>query len=1040
MKWPAHLISFVSLATFAFLSFLVAESPSFADSKVEAIDFAKDIQPIFARHCYECHGPQKQKGDLRLDERSSVLRTGAHAVITPGKPEKSELYRRVTLPKGDEEIMPNRGEPLSKQETELIRGWIASGAVWPDNVVAAKHWSYVVPVRAKPPVTKNQAWARNDIDRFILDRLEKEKLQPSPAADRSRLLRRVYLDLIGLPPSPRDVETFLADRSPDAYEKVVDRLLASPQYGERWARPWLDLARYADSSGYQRDNLWDLWPYRDWVINALNADMPFDQFTVEQLAGDLLPNATIAQKVATGFNRCTPINVEAGSDQEESRVNQVFDRVNTLGTVWLGTTIECCQCHNHKYDPFTQKEYYQLFAFFNNTPKESEYSNPHTTIGLEFAGPYLKLPDAKVEEERRGIQEKIDKLDREMEAAGKNLLVKEPEWERKISSELGSLMQSHPLDVAKIETDSGVSHEILDDKSVLFRDDTNDAVPERDTYRITVRTTLTNITGFKLETLSDPSLPGNGPGRGDSRRPNFVLTEFKVAALMPDKKPQSIQLRKARASFEQRNFAVASVLDGGGKKGWGITPQFGRDHWATFETASPIGTGEAMTLEFTLAQNYGGGRMIGRVRLLALTGSATSDDVPAEVVEILRVPSDRRTEPQQKQVNEFYLSRQPQMAPLKVARNKLNRELRNIDVPRTLAMQEMDQPRMSSVFMRGNFLDKGAPVQPDVPAVLPPLPIGAPPNRLMLAKWIASTNNPLTARVTVNRWWAEFFGHGLVGTPEDFGVKGDLPTHPQLLDWLAVEFMESGWSMKRMHRLIVTSATYQQSSAVTEQLREVDDQNKLYGRGPRFRLDAEMIRDNALSIAGLLSAKMGGPPVHPYQPPGIWESKVGGNAVSYDVSEGEDRYRRGLYTVWKRTSPYPSFITFDAPTRNNCVVRRPRSNTPLQALTLLNDPVFVEAAGALVKRVLTEKATASVDEKVRHAFMLCTSRAPDQQEMKTLIQLYRNQLDASNARPEEMKKLLGDFQKPASIAAPEFAAWFSVASALLNLDETITKG
>lgn len=924
---------------------------------------------------------------------------------------------------------------------------VANGAGVSTNNAAPKHWSYVVPVRSPLPSVKNKTWAKNELDRFILARLEKEKLHPSPEADRSRLLRRVYLDLIGLPPSPRDVAQFVADKSPDAYEKVVERLLASPQYGERWARPWLDLARYADSLGFQRDNLWQLWPYRDWVINAMNADMPFDQFTVEQLAGDLLPNATIDQKIATGFNRCTPINVEAGSDQEETRVNQVFDRVNTLGTVWLGSTIECCQCHNHKYDSFTQNEYYQLFAFFNNTPKESRYSNPHTTIALDFDGPYMKVPNRQTDEQRSAIEKKIRALDEQESLARAKLLPGQAAWEQQMTTNIANVAQTHVLEIAKFESQSGTAHEVLADNSVVLRDDENDAVPDRDTYTITARTTLTGITGFKLETLADSSLHGGGPGRGDAQRPNFILSDFKVsAATEPDGKAQSVKFRNARSDFDQKNFPVSKAIAGDGKSGWGITPQFARDHWAIFETAAPVGSTGGTTFKFTLAQNYGGSRLIGRLRLSAIVGDSAKPQFPVDVVTILQTPSQQRTSAQQKRIADFFLNTQPEVAKIEATSAKLNAELKAVETTTTLAMEET-QPRSSTIFVRGNFMDKGADVLPDVPAVLPPLQEG-PRNRLTLARWLVNTNNPLTARVTVNRWWAEFFGHGLVTTPEDFGVKGDAPTHPELLDWLACELMspqsrlhtgDKPWSMKHIHRLIVTSATYRQSSRITPELRERDDQNKLYARGPRFRMDAEMIRDNALTAAGLLSLKMGGESVHPYQPPGIWEAKVGGAPLRYRISDGEDAYRRGIYTVIKRTSPYPSFITFDAPNRNTCVVRRPRSNTPLQSLTLLNDPVYVEAAGALAKRVLAEQPSGSVEDRIRHAFQLCTARLPDAHELSLLEKLYREQLAASQSAGTQTQKLLRE-TRPAGTNAAEFSAWYSVASAILNLDETITKG
>ena len=1006
-----------------------------------APDFAHDIQPIFTRHCYECHGAEKQKGKLRLDERSSALRTGEAAVIIPGKATESKLYQRITLPKGHEDIMPNRGEPLSRAETDLIRDWIAAGAVWPEKVVAAKHWSYVKPVRPELPKTRNNHWARNPIDHFILARLEKENLTPSPEADRAILLRRVYLDLIGLPPSPKDVESFLADKSPNAYQKVVDRLLSSPQYGERWARPWLDLARYADSSGYQRDNLWDIWPYRDWVIQALNEDMPFDEFTIEQLAGDLLPNATTKQKVATGFNRCVPTNVEAGADQEETRVNQIIDRVNTLGAVWLGSTIGCAQCHNHKYDPITQKEYYQLFAFFNNTPKETDYRTPNSTAAIDLKGPYLKLPDAEEEFKQDELEKKIARLKQQIDDRGEKLASSQETWEQKIKKEATDLSKTHVLDIAEFETESGSLYRILDDKSVLLLKGDNEATPDQDNYTVTVHSKVFGITEFKLEVLTDPSLPGGGLGRGDAARPNFILNHFAVTMSQPGSTNATtpIKFKKATASFSQPQFGVEGAIDNKAKSGWAVRPQYFKNQWAVFETDKSVGSAEGTTFVFKLEQNYGGARTIGRFRISAMTGRFNSDSVPAEIIGLVQQPSEKRSAAATKKLHNYFLSLDPQVIKWREEQAKLQNEIKDIKTPRTLVMIEMKEPRKSSVFTRGDFLQPGEVVQPGTPAVLHPIEEG-PPNRLTLARWLVNTNNPLVARVTVNRWWAEIFGRGLVSTPEDFGIKGDLPTHPELLDWLACEFMSNGWSMKKMHRLMVTSATYPQSSGVTPQLVEKDDQNKLYARGPRFRMDAEMIRDNALSLSGLLSLKQGGAPVHPYQPPGIWESKVGGNAITYDVSEGEDRYRRGVYVVWKRTTPYPSFVNFDATERNACIIKRSRSNTPVQALTLLNDPVYVEAAAALARRVLTEKPSASFEEKIEAAFSYCLSRKPSAREVTVLKALYEDQLQASKKNPESAKKLLSGFSVPPAIGLPEFSAWHAVAWALLNLDETITKG
>jgi hypothetical protein len=777
-----------------------ASAGTASDERRAAVDFAREVYPVLQRSCFECHGSERQRGGLRLDVRAAALQGGSGGrVVVPGKAEQSELYRRITLPKGHEEIMPARGEPLARVHLERIRDWINQGAAWPAGVRAGSHWAYVKPVRPARPRINSPAWPRNDIDSFILARLEKEGLRPSPEATREQWLRRVSLDLIGLPPTPAEVDAFLADRGPNAYEQVVERLLASPQYGERWARPWLDLARYADSHGFQRDDLRDLWPYRDWVIRSLNADVPFDRFTLEQIAGDLLPGATVDQRVATGFHRCAPTNVEAGTDQEENRVNQVFDRVNTTATVWLGTTLECAQCHDHKYDPFTQKEYYQLFAFFNNTEKETDFTSPKARAALKFTGPYLELPPSEGEQPPGEAQPK---------------------------------------------------HE---------------------------------------------------------RPPTGVGPRGKTAA----------------APGTER------------------------------EQASP--------------------------------------------------------------------------------------DVKTHQPPRTLVMQEMAQPRPSTVLVRGVFLDKGEPVRPGTPAVLHALPEG-PGNRLALARWLVDRDNPLVARVTVNRWWAEFFGRGLVSTPEDFGVKGEPPTHPELLDWLAVEFMERGWSMKAVHRLIVLSATYRQSSKVTPELLAKDDQNKLYARGPRFRMDAEMIRDNALAVAGLLSLKQGGPAVRPYQPPAIWENKVGGDRVTYVKSEGEDGYRRGVYVVWKRASPYPSFMNFDATARTACVAQRSRSNTPLQALTLLNDPVYVEAAQALARRVLAERPAVHIEERIRHAFRLCVARAPTEGEVRVLKQLHEQLLGRYAGDATAAKELIGRSSIPPGTSPAEFAAWLGVAAALLNLDEMITKG
>jgi Protein of unknown function (DUF1553)/Protein of unknown function (DUF1549) len=760
---------------------------------------------------------------------------------------------------------------------------------------AHDHWAYVKPVRPGLPAVADKAWVRNPIDAFVLARLEAHGLHPSPPADRARLIRRVWLDLIGLPPTPEQVAAFVNDPSggDEAYEKVVDRLLASPRYGEKWARPWLDLARYADSNGFQADQLRDSWAYRDWVIHAFNADMPFDQFTVEQLAGDLLPNATPEQKIATGFHRTVTCNVEAGVDPEENRANQVIDRVNTTATVWLGTTLQCTQCHDHKYDPFDQKDFYQLFAFFNNTPLEVKLDSG---VQYNFYGPKMDLP---MQDDQRARRAKLADDEAAMVDRIKGLASArekdQPAWEE------------HALDPAP----------------------------------------------------SDHAGPAEIP-------------------------PQT-------------------------------------------HAANPA--------------------------------------LPDAVAAILKKPHAKRSKKEREELRRYFVDLDPTIKGLRGELDKIRARINDLAPATTLVMVEMDKPRPTTIFKRGNFLDPGDAVQPDVPAVLHAWPKGAPRNRLGLAQWLVSPDNPLVGRVTVNRWWAQFFGAGIVATPEDFGTQGEPPTHPKLLDWLAVEFTQGtqregevpaeprsdrgAWSMKHIHKLIVMSNTYRQSSAVTAASManfRADPRNRLLSRGPRVRLDAETIRDNALAVSGLLSTAMGGPPIYPYQPPGLWK-QVGRNEPKYQISPGGpggDRYRRGIYVIYRRAAPYPSFVTFDAPDRGECVVQRPRTNTPLQALVLMNDPVYVEAAMALGARVLQELpgAGASETERIDYAFRRVLSRPPTPRE----TQLLADALTQEQARYENdakaadtLVKSVQGWSPPQGIDAKELAAWFAVANTLLNLDETITK-
>ncbi len=984
---------------------------------VAAVDFSKQVLPVLQRACFECHGPEVQKADLRLDGKALAFSSGEHApVITPGKPDASELLRRISLPRSDKQAMPRRGAPLSAAEIGSLRTWIAEGAVWPDEVTTAIHWAYVKPVKPSPPVVKNTVWPRNDLDRFVLARLEKDGLTPATPAAPAVLARRLYLALIGLPPTPAQVTAFESAAAKDqasAVESLVDELLDSPEFGVRWARPWLDLARYADSHGFQRDDLREIWGFRDWVVNALNADMPFDRFTIEQVAGDLLPNATVDQVVATGFHRCTPTNVEAGTEPEESRIHQVLDRVNTTGAVWLGTTLECAQCHNHKYDPITQADYYSLLAYFNNTEKEAERANPKVPGSIAFNGSPFEMSGAtpnperqKLEAEKAVIEARLSALQKEGDKAFES-------WIERMRTELAEPLAEHPLDVLEFVSAKGAQHRELDDGSILISGET----PDTDTYRIVLKASaLKSITGFKLEALTHPELPGKGPGRGSADRPNFVLNAFEARTRLTDANDDDGQILKfaaATADFAQNNFDPSGAIDGDPDTAWAINPQFGKDHWARFELETPLQLTPNQELVITLVQSYGGGRTLGRVRLSAITGSLNAAALPENIVNLLKRP--RHNAKMLAQLRKHFELERPGMTAMKKQMTGIEKKLAALKAPTTEVMKELPQPRMTAIFKRGVYTDPTTPVSATTPAILPKTDGLA--NRLGLAQWLVSKENPLTARVTVNRWWAELFGHGIVTTVEDFGIKGAPPTHPELLDWLAVTFMENGWSMKKVLRLITTSATFCQDAALTPELIQKDDPNHLYARGPRLRLEAEAIRDNALAIAGLLSTKKGGPPIYPPQPDGLWK-KVGGQQYPYEVSAGEKKYRRGLYVVLKRGAPNPSFVNFDASARMACVVSRSRSNTPLQALTLLNDPVYVEAAHAFASRILKEKPQAPLADQVTHAFRLALARKPTTRELSVLSELHQTQRD--NGSDESM-------------------AWYAVASALLNLDECITK-
>jgi hypothetical protein len=802
------------------------------------VNFSRDILPILSDNCFHCHGQDEKarQGDLRLDTKAGALRT-EEPVIVPGKSGESVLIQRITSQDADEMMPPPKSNrKLSPAQIELLKRWVDQGAAW------GKHWSYEPPVRPELPKVKDAAWSKNGIDPFIRARLEQEGLQPSPAAPKEALLRRVTLDLTGLPPPLAEIDAFLADNSPDAYEKVVDWLLASPRYGQRMAWEWLDAARYADSNGYQGDTDRTMWPWRDWVVKSLNDNMPYDQFTVEQLAGDLLPNATTEQKLATGFNRNHMINGEGGRIPEENRIEYIMDQTETLATVWLGVTMTCCRCHDHKYDPFAQRDYYRMFAYFNQTPVNGDGRSGQTK-------PVVELVSAEQVQRKAELQKEYNEL---------------------------------------------------------------------------------------LKPLRDKE------------------QKLKDAIQAPKEGEEAV--------------AIPAPVDTALRKDPGVRTDAERDD---------------------LKKHF-----------------SESD---AEYVAMLM---------------KFDATRK--------ARDQFNKS-----IPQVMVMEDMEAPRETFILARGAYDKPGDKVSAGVPESLPPLPPYSQPNRLALARWLVSPEQPLTARVTVNRAWQTFFGTGLVKTVEDFGVQGERPSHPELLDWLATEFVRTGWNVKALHRLLVTSATYRQASKVTPALLERDPENRLLARGPRHRLPSWMIRDQALAVSGLLVDQIGGPPVKPYQPEGIWEEATFGK-ISYKQDHGDALYRRSMYTFWRRIVGPTMF--FDTASRQTCTVNAVRTNTPLHALVTINEPTYVEAARTLAQRVM-QQAGSEPGSRVELAFRLATSRLPTAREKEILLAALEKLKESFAPDPAAAAKLLkvGESARDEKLDPIEHAAYMSLCSLILNLDEVLTR-
>lgn len=976
------------------------------------VSFNDEIRPLLSNSCYRCHGPDEEdrKAKLRLDTREGAIRDHkGFTAIFPGKIEDSELIYRIVTDDEDEMMPPpGKGKRFTKEQIELFKRWIEEGAEY------EVHWSYAKPVRAEVPrVDETMMKVCNPIDAFILSRLNKEDLTPSKEADAQTLIRRVALDLTGLPPTKAEVDAFLADEGAKAYENLVNRLLAKPAFGEHWARMWLDLARYADSAGYADDPGRTIWAYRDWVIRALNENMPFDQFTIDQIAGDLVPNPTEDQLIATAFHRNTKTNNEGGTSDEEFRNAAVVDRVNTTMATWMGTTAACAQCHTHKYDPISHAEYFQMFAIFNQS-EDADRRNE---------APIIQVMGDRNKKQAAHFSAEIAKLKKEMEPAKKLGLKAFAEWEANSKAKVARWKVLTP---GKMTAASGANFKAGSDGSILVSGKTAGA----DDYTIAATSKLKKITAIKIEALAYDKLGSGGPGRNG----NFVLSEIELSS-----GKTKASFSNASSTYSQNKFGAASAIDGnaGSDSGWAVGGSLGKDHYIVIELDNPL---DGRDLELKLLQRYSN-HALGRFRILVTDSAGPSIALSSEIIAILEKSPAKRSAAEKAQLVAAYRKTNPSVLADTKKLADLEKQLASVKPLTSVPIMRdlpKDKHRKTHIQLRGSYLSLGEEVGPGVPQVFGTLPKGSNPDRLAIAKWLVDRENPLTARVVANRFWENLFGVGIVLTSEEFGSQGERPSHPELLDWLAVEFMDGGWDVKNFLRLLVTSSAYRQNSHVSDEMAALDPDNRLVARGPRVRLSAEMIRDQALAVSGLLSSKMYGVPVRPPQPNLGLKAAFGGG-IDWSTSSGEDKFRRGLYTSWRRSSPYPSMATFGAPNREVCTVRRGNTNTPLQALVTLNDPVYIEAAQALSRRMAACKGT--VADMIRHGFQLCLSRYPNKVETSRLIALYdstRNKYAADLKLAQEMAtNPIGPV--PKDIDVVELATLTVVANILLNLDETLMK-
>lgn len=1007
---------------------LIAAPITAAEKK---ISFSRHIKPILAGKCYACHGPDEaeRKGEFRLDDRASALEKH---VFKPGNGKESEIILRVTSADPEMKMPPvtSKKPALTEQEIELIRKWIDQGAEYD------KHWSYLKPIRAAVPVVKDAAWPAGDIDRFILAGSEEAGLKPSPEADKRTLLRRLSFDLTGLPPTPKELADFEADKSAEAYEKVVDRLLSEPQYGERMAMYWLDVVRYADSAGYHSDNHRDVAPFRDYVIAAFNNNKHFDVFTQEQLAGDLFPGATAEQKIASGYNKLLQTTEEGGAQPKEYTAKYAADRVRNTSVIWMAGTMGCCECHNHKFDPYTQKDFYSFAAFFADVSE--------VAVGRQAQ---TKVPTVEQEKRVAAIDVELAALKSKLDTQTPELNAALTKWEAAAKEELAKNVSVwSPIKPEKAESQGGSKLETKDDLSVISTGEN----PAKDTYTVMLSTDKEMLSGIRLEALTDESFGNKALSRGNG---NFVLTGFEVqaASLGGDVKP--VKLSAAEADFSQPTYPIANAIDEKANTGWAVSGhEKAANHTAVFTFAAPIsgGPGTKIIVKM-LHQSQFAQHNIGRFRLSLTTAakpSLSDSGLPADIVEIVKADVAGRSDAQKQKLAAYYRGISPELAPDREKVAKLEAEKKSVfDAAPSTLVSMAAAPRTMRILPRGNWLDdSGQEVTAAVPEFLTSVVAAPKPaenqqrlTRLDFARWMTSRDNPLTARVFVNRLWKLAFGRGISRSLEDFGTQGQYPTHPELLDWLAVDFMESGWDVKRLVKLMVMSKAYRQSSLVSKELLEKDPMNELFARQDRFRLDAEMVRDNALEIAGLLRKKIGGPSVKPYQPAGYWQY-LNFPTREWMNDHDDDLYRRGLYTYWQRTFLQPSLLAFDAPSREECTVNRPRSNTPQQALVLLNDPTYVEAAKALAVRTVKDGG-GETGKRLDFAFREVLTRSPRENELKVLLPLYEKHLQQYKSDPASADKLLavGESKPPADLDKAELAAWTSIARVLLNLHETITR-